>query len=113
MNFKSSFKLKLIYVFRIPDAAHKGCLKVGETTFKDSANPLDLRPNCSELNKAAKERINQYTATAGIHYDLLHTELTLSIKDGDLWSFNDGEVHKVLTRSGIKRVNFGTEQKAN
>lgn len=32
MKFTSSLKLKLIYVFRINDAAHKGCLKVGEAT---------------------------------------------------------------------------------
>ena len=28
MKFTSSLKLKLIYVFRINDAAHKGCLKL-------------------------------------------------------------------------------------
>ena len=27
MKFTSSLKLKLIYVFRINDAAHRGCLK--------------------------------------------------------------------------------------
>ncbi len=112
-TFQSSFKLKLIYVFRINDETHKGCLKVGETTFKDSANPLALQNNCKELNAAAKERINQYTSTAGIQYELLHTELTLSIKQGELWSFNDGEVHKVLTRSGIKKKTFETKNKAN
>lgn len=113
MNFQSSFKLKLIYVFRISDQAHKGCLKIGETTFKDSVNPLTLQNNCSELNKASRERINEYTSTAGINYDLLHTELTLTIKNGQLWTFNDGEVHKVLRRSGIKRKYFNTDTKAN
>ncbi len=32
MKFTSSLKLKLIYVFRINDTAHQGCLKIGETT---------------------------------------------------------------------------------
>lgn len=29
MKFTSSLKLKLIYVFRINDAAYNGCLKMG------------------------------------------------------------------------------------
>jgi hypothetical protein len=32
MKFTSSLKLKLIYVFRINDAVHSGCLKIGEAT---------------------------------------------------------------------------------
>ena len=39
MKFTSSLKLKLIYVFRINDAAHRGCLKVGEATC-DNDNVL-------------------------------------------------------------------------
>ena len=35
MRFTSSLKLKLIYVFRINDAAHRGCLKIGEATCED------------------------------------------------------------------------------
>ena len=113
MNFDSSFRLRLIYVFRINDAAHAGCLKVGETTFKGTADPIGLTPNCKLLNKAAKERIDQYTSTAGIKYELLHTELTLSIQDGVLKSFNDGQVHKVLQRSGVEKKFFGTDKKSN
>ena len=30
MKYFSSLKLKLIYVFRINDAEHKDCLKIGE-----------------------------------------------------------------------------------
>lgn len=76
MKFSSSLKLKLIYVFRINDAAHRGCLKVGEATC-DNDNVFGLAPNSKALNESAKKRINQYTQTAGIAYDLLYTELTI------------------------------------
>ena len=109
MKYESSLKAKLIYVFRINDDAHRGCLKIGEATL-DTFNSLDLPPNCKELNQAAKRRINQYTQTAGITYDLLHTEITFFIAGGSLGSFNDKEVHDVLRRSGIKRHSFATEK---
>lgn len=60
MKFTSSLKLKLIYVFRINDAAHRGCLKVGEATC-DNDNVFGLAPNNKTLNESAKKRINQYT----------------------------------------------------
>lgn len=75
MKYQSSLKAKLIYVFRMNDNAHKGCLKIGEATL-DKFTSLDLKPNCHELNQAAKARISQYTRTASIDYDLLYTELT-------------------------------------
>ena len=113
MKFTSILKLKLIYVFRINDAAHRGCLKVGEATC-DSDNVFGLAPNSRALNESAKRRINQYTQTAGIAYDLLYTELTIySNKKKELCSFNDKEVHSVLERSGIKKKIFDTENKAN
>ena len=79
MKFTSSLKLKLIYVFRINDAAHKGCLKVGEATC-DNDNVFGLAPNSKALNESAKKRINQYTQTAGIAYDLLYTSVQVSRK---------------------------------
>lgn len=113
MKFTSILKLKLIYVFRINDAAHRGCLKVGEATC-DSDNVFGLAPNSRALNESAKRRINQYTQTAGIAYDLLYTELTIySNKKKELCSFNDKEVHSVLERSGIRKKVFDTENKAN
>lgn len=108
MKYQSSLKAKLIYVFRINDAAHKGCLKIGEATLEESVT-LDLKPNCHELNQAAKARISQYTKTASIDYDLLHTEITFFIAGGTIGSFNDKEVHDVLIRSGIKRHDFSTD----
>lgn len=113
MKFTSSLKLKLIYVFRINDAAHRGCLKVGEATC-DNDNVFGFAPNSKALNESAKKRINQYTQTAGIAYDLLYTELTIYCNQNkELCSFNDKEVHSVLERSGIRKKIFDTEHKAN
>ena len=112
MKFTSSLKLKLIYVFRINDTPHKGCLKIGEAT-SDSEDIWGLEPNSRALNTAAKNRINQYTQTAGITYDLLHTEVSVYVEKGVLKAFSDGEVHNVLLRSGIKRKTFDTQNKAN
>lgn len=111
MRFTSSLKLKLIYVFRINDTAHHGCLKIGEATCEDE-NVFGLSPNSKALNEAARKRINQYTQTAGVAYDLLYTELTVYNRGG-LRSFNDKEVHNVLERSGIKKKVFDTVNKAN
>lgn len=111
MRFTSSLKLKLIYVFRINDTAHHGCLKIGEATCEDE-NVFGLSPNSKALNEAARKRINQYTQTAGIAYDLLYTGLTVYNRGG-LRSFNDKEVHNVLEHSGIKKKVFDTVNKAN
>jgi len=112
MKFTSSLKLKLIYVFRINDAEHKYCLKVGETT-SDNENIWGIEPNSKILNKAACKRIDQYTQTAGIHYELLYTEVSVYQKGGVIQAFSDAEVHNVLVRSGIKRKTFDTQNKAN
>jgi hypothetical protein len=74
MKFTSSLKLKLVYVFRINSKTHDGCLKIGEAT-SDNENIWGLEPNSKVLNEAARKRINQYTQTAGILYDLLYTEV--------------------------------------
>ena len=112
MKFTSSLKLKLIYVFRINDAAHSGCLKIGEAT-SDNENIWGLEPNSKALNKAAKQRIDQYTQTAGIAYDLLYTELTIYNDKTGLKAFSDHEVHNVLSRSGVKKKIFDSKNKAN
>ena len=112
MLFDSALKPKLIYVFRINDAAHSGCLKIGEATLPDGSNVFELAPKSHVLNKAAKDRIDQYTKTAGIEYELLYTEVTLYFSGGTVKSFNDKAVHEVLLRSGIKRreaANWGSE----
>ena len=104
-TFESSLRPKLIYVFRINDNAHQGALKIGEATA--TLGDGYFKPNSSLLNKAAKERIDQYTKTAGISYQLLYTEGTMFTDGkGHVSSFNDKQVHKVLERSGIKRKSF-------
>ena len=111
MEYFSNLKAKLIYVFRIPDAAHVDCVKIGEATFEDSN--ITLPPNSSALNKAARARIDQYTKTAGINYELLHTEIAIFVRNGKLGAVNDKEVHDVLLRSGIERKKFPHVSGAN
>lgn len=111
MEYFSNLKAKLIYVFRIPDAEHTDCVKIGEATFEDGN--ITLPPNSSALNKAARARIDQYTKTAGISYELLHTEIAIFIRNGKLGAVNDKEVHDVLLRSGVKRKDFQHVSGAN
>ena len=111
-TFESSLKSRLIYIFAIGDEWHKDCLKIGETTLDDDNGDL-LAPNDPLLQEAARKRIDQYTKTAGIAYQLLHTELTIYIKGGTVCSFNDKQVHAVLDRSGIKKKVFDAVKGAN
>lgn len=106
MIIDSTLKSKLIYIFGIADEAHKGCLKIGEATLDEDCDLFMLPPNCDALNNAARLRINQYTQTAGIEYQLMHTELAIRSKNKTIQGFNDKQVHDVLLRSGIKRKNF-------
>lgn len=94
--------------FAINDEAHKGLLKIGDTTIQSDASIDALFPNCKVLNQAALSRIKQYTNTAGISAQLLHTELAVRLvkgKDGQqvLKAFRDHDVHRVLENSGIPK----------
>lgn len=104
-TIKSTMVAKFIYIFGIPDEAHNGYLKIGEATLNEdeAADIMSLTPNCKELNNAAHKRIGQYTTTAGIQYQLLHTEITIFIKNGQVRNFRDTDVHRVLENSGIKK----------
>ncbi|MCI7545458.1 MAG: Eco57I restriction-modification methylase domain-containing protein [Treponema porcinum] len=108
--FKNTFSYKLIYIFAIPDDAHAGCLKIGDTTVSTNLQPDRLPPNCHELNQAAQERIKKYTNTAAVTVQLLHTELALVTKqkNGKFYteSFRDYKVHRVLENSGFKKKIF-------
>ena len=104
-TFESSLKSKLIYVFAINDERHSDCLKIGETTIDDD-DGTNLFNNTDALKDAANKRISQYTKTAGIAYQLLHTEISIFVRNGMIMTFNDKQVHKVLERSGIKRKEF-------
>ena len=105
-RFVDSFSYKLIYIFRINDETHKGLLKIGDATIKTTESIDKLSSNCKLLNQAAKKRIDGYTNTAGIVYELLYTELAVrtDIRKGTVVAFRDHDVHTVLENSGIKRV---------
>ncbi len=105
MQYYATLKAKLIYVFSISDANHRGLVKIGDATL-DEATSIFLQPNCKELKAAARKRIEQYTKTASIPYVLHHAELTMYVHNGKVTSFNDKEVHNVLLRSGIQRHDF-------
>ena len=86
--FDAAFQRRLIYIFTIDDEAHAGLLKIGEATS-----------NSKDISKAANERIKQYTNTAGIKFELLHTELAVKNNGGD---FHDYDVHRVLKKFKVK-----------
>lgn len=114
MKYVSSFEPTLIYVMRINDPAHEGCLKIGKASVNyEEGSSLQPAPNSNILNQAAKKRINEYTQTAGIAYDLLYTESTLYFSEKRIKAFLDHDVHEVLERSGIKKKFFNTEAKAD
>lgn len=104
--FKNTFSYKLIYVFAIADDAHSDCLKIGDTTLDTDLNFEQLTARCGELNKAANKRIAQYTKTAAVTTQLLHTELAIRNIGGNKRSFRDYDVHRVLMNSGFKRKEF-------
>ena len=90
-TFESSLKPRLIYIFAINDEWHKDCLKIGETTLDEDGGDF-VAPNDPLLQQAARNRIDQYTKTAGIAYQLLYTELTIYFSGGKVCSFNDKQV---------------------
>ena len=104
-GYKSTFAYKLIYIMRISDKEHKGLLKIGEATLDSTLGPSQLPPCCDALNAAAHSRIKEYTHTAMVQYDLLHTELAIQkieMDDGSsiLKSFSDKDVHRIIKRAG-------------
>ena len=114
MKFNSTFEYKVIYVFRINDGKHSGCLKIGDATIHTSKPYTDFAPSCHELNYAAKQRIDSYTSTAGVVYELLYTEIAVFKNDkGKLKAFRDHTVHDVLKRSGIEVKKFETNKVQN
>lgn len=111
--FRPTCSYKLIYIFRINDDTHTGMVKIGDATLRTSKSIADLEPNCHDLNKAAKDRIASYTATAAISYELLHTELAVRMVDNYAMPFRDHDVHNVLLTSGIRKHYFDSSRKAN
>lgn len=104
--YKPTMSYRLIYIFTIHDAQHEGYWKIGKTNFDSVNSYKQLPPNCAELNCAARDRIDQYTKTAMVEYDLQYTELarrTVTFPDGttDTELFDDDDVHNVLYNSGF------------
>lgn len=113
-TFAETLKPTLIYVFSIADEAHSDCLKIGETTLSGYDPTEDYPPQSRALSDAARYRIDQYTKTAGIAYQLLYTELTLyTDASGCERGFHDTDVHQVLRRSGIEKKKFEGVEGAN
>ncbi len=112
-TYTSALKPQVIYVFAIDTPLHKGCLKIGMTSLTEDCKHTP-GPNDPLLNDIARKRIDQYTKTAAIKYELLYTECSAFIYNGVLQTFNDKQVHEILRRSGIRRPefsnsHFGTE----
>jgi superfamily II DNA or RNA helicase len=99
-SFSYTFSYKLIYVFAIPDELHKGLLKIGEATVSDISDSSLLFDNGEILKNAAISRINEYTRTAGVRFELFYTTLAITDKGK---AFKDNDVHSVLKRSGIQQ----------
>lgn len=113
LSFRETMRFRFIYVFRINDEQHDGCLKIGEATAPEGVN-ADAEPDCRALNDAAHDRIHQYTQTAGVRYELLHTRLAVGRRPDDaLAAFSDHDVHRVLIASGVGRHVFGGAGRAN
>lgn len=109
--YEPTMSYRLIYIFAIHDKDHEGYLKIGDTTFDSTKSYKQLPPNCEELNQAARDRIDDYTKTAMVAYDLQYTELArkvVTFSDGEVETslFRDKRVHDVLYRSGYTSKNF-------
>jgi len=102
---------KVVYIFSMPDEAHKGLLKIGDATIHTNKTLNELTPNCEDLREAAdKGRIKDYTFTIGVKVDLLWAELAIKQKVEEfngskvtiIQAFRDHDVHNVLKNSGKK-----------
>ncbi|MBQ9184345.1 MAG: Eco57I restriction-modification methylase domain-containing protein [Bacteroidales bacterium] len=104
-SYELSLKPYIIYLMRIPDEVHRGCIKVGKAELDTIYAPVP-EPNSSVLNKAAHKRIQEYTRTASIYYELKYTEAAYTIEGKGFHAFDDNTVHEILERSNIKRHDF-------
>ncbi|MGN0869254.1 MAG: Eco57I restriction-modification methylase domain-containing protein [Akkermansia sp.] len=97
-------KATVLYILRICDEAHRNCLKIGETSLPDGVDLQHLSPDF--LREVARRRIDQYTRTAAIAYELLHAELGLVLRGRRCVAVRDTDVHKLLLCSGVKQATF-------
>lgn len=105
---------KVIYVFSVPNSSdHVGRLKVGDATLHTKKRIKDITQ--SEIDAAARARIDSYAGIMDTVYELEHSELAVRPSlDGEAKheNFRDYEVHEVLMRSGIKKE-FARKDKKN
>jgi superfamily II DNA or RNA helicase len=99
-HIHETFSLGVIYVYSIPDDAHKGRLKIGSTTVNSA------EPTLKQIYSAAHDRIKPQTQTADLSYKLEHVELAVT-NTGEY--FGDQKVHDVLIRSGFPRKPINTK----
>jgi hypothetical protein len=92
-KFLSPFEYNVIYIFRINDKQHNGSLKIGLTNIKTDKSFKVLTPFSRDLNEAAKKRIDRYTKTAAIDYELIYTEVAVYDSSEGIKSFKDYDVH--------------------
>lgn len=105
--YKPTARYNVIYIFTIHDEAHEGKVKVGKTELNSIKSPAQLPANCPEIQRAANDRIREYTRTAMIEYELLHCELAvreITLDDGTAYKgdFIDNDIHDVLKNSGYR-----------
>lgn len=112
--FKDPNKKTIIYIQTADNEsgmfdAWDGTHKIGETSFARDTMEVNLEPNSDFLRKETEKRLNQYMKTSGLPHKTEWAELGW-IKSQQRW-FGDSEVHDVLNRSGIKKVDYldGTE----
>lgn len=93
---------KVIYAFSREDTEKfRGKLKVGDASI--AAKDPELYTE-SELREAAQKRILDYTKTAGVDTVLEYVESATRIdKSGNIVSFRDHDVHRVLLNSDFSK----------
>ncbi|MCR5696473.1 MAG: Eco57I restriction-modification methylase domain-containing protein [Marinilabiliaceae bacterium] len=102
-SFEEAYKTNIVYIYTLNELSHKDCVKVGK------ASTSKPNPSQDDIFKAAKERVEGQLKTAGLKYKSLYAEEAVRIDaDGVPHSFMDYEVHKVLERSGIKKMKLGS-----
>lgn len=119
MNEFQPGSYKVLYVYQINDGKHEGRLKVGDATYhttktldeiQEEANANSPFRNAgfpwstSEIEAAARKRIDEQTKTADVDYTLVWSILAVKPDlevPGRYLSYRDYEVHSVLMRSGF------------
>lgn len=119
MNEFQPGSYKVLYVYQINDGKHEGRLKVGDATYHTTKTLDEIQEEAnanypfrnagfpwstSEIEAAARKRIDEQTKTADVDYTLVWSILAVKPDlevPGRYLSYRDYEVHSVLMRSGF------------